>query len=353
MRTLMDQTYRGGFTAIVTPYSNDRKRVDFEGLQSLCEFQTKYGISGIVSVGTTGESPTLTWDEHIKAFQKTFNAVGSKARVIASTGSNSTAECLEATEHAKEIGIRHVLLVDPYYNGPSSLEIRKEYLEPVASAYPDISIIPYLIPGRCGTQILPQDLAIANDHYPNICAVKEATGDFENMKAIRKLCGNNFNILSGDDDKTLQMMLDTSIKASGVISVVSNVAPKSVQEMCGYALEGLADKAKSMANALQPLFNIVTVKTNEQTSRGPVTFKARNPLPIKTLMGILGLPGGPLRPPLGRMTKQGVELILSKARKVQAEHPEVFEPLTSFFGVDIDRRLTEDRYWRGWYYDGY
>jgi 4-hydroxy-tetrahydrodipicolinate synthase len=160
----MDQTYRGGFTAIVTPYSNDGTRIDFEGLRSLCEFQTKYGISGIVSVGTTGESPTLTWDEHIKTFQTTFNAVGSKAIVIASTGSNSTAECLEGTEHAKEMGIRHVLLVDPYYNGPNSLEIRKEYLEPVASAYPDIAIIPYVIPGRSGTQVLAQDLALAGEH---------------------------------------------------------------------------------------------------------------------------------------------------------------------------------------------
>jgi len=349
----MNQTYRGAFTAIVTPFSKDGKQMDFEGLQCLCEFQTKYGISGIVSVGTTGESPTLTWDEHIKAFQTTFDAVRSKATVIASTGSNSTTECLEGTERAKEMGIKHVLLVDPYYNGPSSLEIRKEYLEPVASVYPDLAVIPYIIPGRCGTQLLAQDLAIANEHYPNICAVKEATGDFENMKAIRKLCGNNFNILSGDDDKTLQMMLDASIQASGVISVVSNVAPKSVQEMCRYVLEGSAAKAKSVANALQPLFDIVTVKTNEQTSRGAVVFKARNPLPIKTLMGILGLPGGPLRPPLGRMTRQGLEVLISKARKVQAEHPEVFEPLTGVFDVDVDRRLTDNQYWRGWYYDGY
>lgn len=349
----MNHSYRGAFTAIITPFSKDGKQMDFEGLRSLCEFQTKCEISGVVSVGTTGESPTLTWDEHIKAFQKTFDAVGSKATVIASTGSNSTTECLEGTEHARQMGIKHVLLVDPYYNGPSSIEIRKEYLEPVASAYPDLGVIPYIIPGRCGTQLLAQDLAIAYEHYPNICAVKEATGDFENMKAIRKLCGNSFDILSGDDDKTLQMMLDTNIKASGVISVVSNVAPKSVQEMCRYALEGSAEKAKSVANALQPLFEMVTVKTNELTSRGPVAFKARNPLPIKTLMAILGAPGGPLRPPLGRMTKQGLEVLISKARKVQAEHSEVFEPLASFFDVDVERRLADNQYWRGWYYDDY
>ena len=349
----MAEAYRGAYTALVTPYSTDMKRVDFEGLRSLCEFQTKNEMSGIVSVGTTGESPTLTWDEHIKVFQETFDSAASKTRVIASTGSNSTSESLEGTGHALQMGIKDVLLVDPYYNGPSSLEIRKEYLEPVAAAYPEVRIISYVIPGRCGTQILAQDLAIAREHCPNICGVKEATGDFANMKAIRQLCGNEFNILSGDDDKTLQMMLDGTIKSSGVISVISNVAPKSIQQMCSYALKGLPDKATSVAKALQPLFDIVTVKTTEQTSNGPVTFKARNPLPIKTLMGILGLPGGPLRQPLGKMTKQGVEVLLSKARKIQAEHPEVFEPLTTFFDVDIDRRLTEGKYCLGWYYDGY
>ena len=349
----MNHVYRGAYTAIVTPLTRDGRQMDFDGLRTLSEFQAKYGISGIVSVGTTGESPTLTWDEHNKVFQATFDAVGSKVTVIASTGSNSTAECLEGTKHANDVGIRHVLLVDPYYNGPSSLEIRREYLEPVAADFPEMGVIPYIIPGRCGTQLLPQDLALAYEHYGNICAVKEATGDFANMKQIRKLCGNDFCILSGDDDKTLQMMLDADIKCSGVISVISNVAPKGVQDMCQYALKGEIEKARSVASALQPLFDIVTMKTTEETSRGQVAFKARNPLPIKTLMGVLGLPGGPLRPPLGRMTKQGHDLLLGQARKVQAEHPEVFEPLASFFDVDVDERLTNDRYWQGWYYDAY
>jgi len=352
-RTFMNETYNGAFTAIITPFSKDSKEIDWEGLRSLCEFQRESGISGIVSVGTTGESPTLTWDEHINAFQVTFDAVGSKVTVIASTGSNSTTECKEATTRARQMGIKHVLLVDPYYNGPSSLEIRREYLEPIAAAHPEIAVIPYIIPGRCGTQLLAQDLAIANRHYPNICAVKEATGDFENMKAIRRLCGDSFRILSGDDDKTLQMMLDAGIGALGVISVVSNLAPKSVQEMCRYALEGSVEKAKSIATALQPLFDIVTVKTNEQTNYGPVACKARNPLPIKTLMGILGLPGGHLRPPIGQMTKQGLELLINMARRIHTEHPAVFEPLSDFFDVDVDRRLTETQYRSGWYYDGY
>ncbi len=349
----MNPEYKGAYTAIVTPFTRDSRQIEFDNLRLISEFQAKYGISGIVSVGTTGESPTLTWKEHNAAFKSTFDAVDSKVTVIASTGSNNTTESLEGTKTAFDMGIRDVLLVDPYYNGPSSLEVRREYLEPVAAAFPQVRIIPYIIPGRTGTQLLPQDLALANERYRNICAVKEATGDFNNMKSIRKLCGSDFTILSGDDDKTLQMMLDPEIKCSGVISVVSNVAPKSVQEMCQFALKGDINSARSVANALQPLFNIVTVKTVEQTNRGPVQFKARNPLPIKTLMGILGMPGGPLRRPIGRMTKQGLKIILDQARKIHEQHPEVFEPLATFFNIDVAERLTNDRYLEGWYYDGY
>jgi len=345
-------SYRGAITAIVTPFESHDKRMDYDGLRRLCQFQTECGISGIVSVGTTGESPTLTWEEHNKAFQTTFDTVGSKITVIASTGSNSTTECYEGTRHAKDMGIRDVLLVDPYYNGPSSLEIRKEYLEPVASGFPDVGVIPYIIPGRSNTQLLPQDLAIASQKYPNISAVKEATGDFENMKQIRKLCGNNFTILSGDDDKTLLMMLDPAIKAAGVISVVSNVAPKAVQEMCQYALKG-DKRAVKIANALKPLFEIVTVKTTENTAKGKVPFKARNPVPIKTLMGVLGMPGGQLRPPLGKLTKQAIEILIEKARVVQKDHPEVFKPLTDSFDIDVEDRLTNEKYRRGWYYETY
>jgi 4-hydroxy-tetrahydrodipicolinate synthase len=170
------------------------------------------------------------------------------------------------------------------------------------------------------------------------------------MKQIRKLCGPEFTILSGDDDKTLQMMLDVDIKSSGVISVVSNVAPKTVQDMCQSALRGEIERARSLATALKPLFDIVTVKTTEQIESGPVGFKARNPLP---LMGILGLPGGALRQPLGKMTKQGLNIVLDQARKIETEHPEVFEPLEQFFDVNVNERLTDNRFRKGWYYDDY
>src|SRR3990170_1005323 len=257
--------FSGCYTALVTPFRSNRE-VDYEGLQRLVEFQLSQGVSGILACGTTGESPTLDWNEHNKVTERVHEYVGSRGLTIAGTGSNSTQEAIEGTVHATHIGVKAVLLVDPYYNGPSSLEIRREYVEPIARQFPEIQVIPYVIPGRTGTQLLPQDIALLNQQYPNVSAVKEATGDLENMKLTRKLCGGNFNILSGDDDKTYAMMTTPEIAATGVISVTSNIAPRAVQDMTHYILDGNIEEAKELAQALQPLFAIVTVKTQEQTS---------------------------------------------------------------------------------------
>ncbi|OEU62808.1 MAG: 4-hydroxy-tetrahydrodipicolinate synthase, partial [Desulfobacterales bacterium S5133MH16] len=219
----------GCFTAIVTPFKNDT--VDYEGLGKLSEFQIKNGITGILAVGTTGESPVLSWDEHNRVIEMVAEKSKDKCICIAGAGSNNTKESLEGTKHAVAVGADAVLLVDPYYNGPSSLEIRREYIAPVAEAAPDIEIIPYVIPGRTGAQLLPEDLAILNQTYKNVNMVKEATANLENMRSTRKCCGPDFTILSGDDGMTFEMMLDPQIKASGVISVTSNVAPGPITEM--------------------------------------------------------------------------------------------------------------------------
>jgi 4-hydroxy-tetrahydrodipicolinate synthase len=213
-----------------------------------------------------------------------------------------------------------------------------------------VQVIPYVIPGRTGTQLLPQDIAILFQQYPNVSAVKEATGDLENMKLTRKLCGENFTILSGDDDKTFAMMNTPEIAASGVISVTSNIAPRAVSDMTHYILDGNTDEANEIAQALQPLFAIVTVKTQEQTPYGPVACKARNPLAYKTLMNVLGMPSGPCRQPLGKMTKNGLEIVLSNTRKVYENNPEILRPIEEFFGVNLNERLNNERFWEGLYY---
>ena len=344
--------FKGCYTALITPMNEEG--VDYSGLEKLVEFQVSSGISGILAVGTTGESPTLDWDEHNNVIERVYEYAKGKCGIIGGTGSNSTAETIIATKHAKECGVSAVLLVDPYYNGPSSLEIRREYLEPLAKSFPKTSIIPYIIPGRTGTQLSAQDLAMAYSKYPNICAVKEATGDLGNMKLIRKCCGKEFDILSGDDDKTYDMMVDPDIKASGVISVVSNIAPRAVQQMTEYLNKGDIEKGKELAKALQPLFDtIVTAKTQEDTPYGTVMCKARNPLAVKTFMNIVGMPSGKLRQPLGKMTKKGIQVVLDAAKKVLANNPEIFQPIQDFFGVDMEERLNDTKYHKGLYYEKY
>jgi len=338
------------YTALITPMKKDFK-IDYEGLRSLVEFEVREGIKGILAVGTTGESPTLDWQEHNKVIEKTHEHINGRCLTIGGTGSNSTWESIKGTEHAYDFGVRCVLLVDPYYNGPSSLEIRKEYVEPIARKFPEVQVIPYVIPGRTGTQLLPQDLAILHSQLPNVNAVKEATGNLDNMRLTRKLCGEKFDILSGDDDKTYAMMTMPEIGASGVISVASNVVPGPTQRFVKSILEGKSDEAERLLGALKPLFSMVTVTTQEETSFGTVICKARNPLPYKTLMNVLGMPAGPSRPPLGKMSKKGLDTVLNVARTVYQNTPEILKPVEDFFDVDLSKRLYDEKNWRGLAYD--
>ncbi|HEX7483484.1 MAG TPA: 4-hydroxy-tetrahydrodipicolinate synthase, partial [Candidatus Bathyarchaeia archaeon] len=336
-------TFSGCYTALITPMNSNRQ-VDYKGLQDLVDFQIKNGVKGLLAVGTTGESPTLDWNEHSKVIEKVHEYSSNRCLTIAGTGSNSTQEAIDGTEHAQNAGINCVLLVDPYYNGPSSMEIRREYIEPIASQFPEVQVIPYIIPGRTGTQLFPQDLAILHEQYSNVRCVKEATGDLKNMELTRQVCGADFDILSGDDDKTYTMMVSPDIAASGVISVVSNIAPGAVVDMIHYVLDGNEEAASVISQALQPLFNIVTVKTQEQTPYGQVACKARNPLACKTLMNILGMPSGPCRQPLGKMTRNGLEVVLINARRVYESNPQIFKPITDYFGVDLKERLYNEKY---------
>jgi len=189
--------FNGCTTALITPM-NQNQQVDYEGLRRLVDFQIQEGVKGLLAVGTTGESPTLNWGEHSKVIEETSEYAGNRCLTIAGTGSNSTQEAIEGTQHAQDAGVDAVLLVDPYYNGPSSTEIRREYIEPIARQFPEIQVIPYIIPGRTGCQLLPQDLAILHQQYPNVRCVKEATGDLKNMELTRQFCGEDFEIISGD-----------------------------------------------------------------------------------------------------------------------------------------------------------
>jgi 4-hydroxy-tetrahydrodipicolinate synthase len=342
----------GCFTAIATPFMDDGT-VDYDGLDQLAEFQITNGITGIVAVGTTGESPVLSWDEHNKVIEAIAKKTKGRCLCIAGTGSNNTTESFEATKHAAEVGADAVLLVDPYYNGPSSLEIRREYVTPIAAANPNIKIIPYIIPGRTGAQMLPEDLAILYKSYPNVSCVKEATANLENMRRTRQCCGDNYTIMSGDDGMTYEMMIDPEIKAAGTISVTSNVAPKALTRMVELLNEGNQSEANTLMMQLQPLFSLVTVTTTEKTPYGDVSCRARNPSAYKAMLAILGMPSGGCRPPLGRLTENGLNVVLDGLRRVYSYSPEILRPIEEFFNVDIGQRLEDPKIREGLYYKNY
>ena len=344
--------FKGCYTALVTPMRNDGG-VDYDGLERLIEFQIESNIQGVLAVGTTGESPTLLWEEHNEVIERTVKLAKDRCLSIAGTGSNSTKETLAGSEHAAHVGADAVLLVDPYYNGPSSLEIRREYVEPVAKEFPQVQVIPYIIPGRTGTMMHVEDLAMLAAYYPNVSSVKEATGDLVNMAKTRRICGENFTILSGDDDKTVAMMKSPDIRAAGVISVMSNILPGPIQRLTELLNEGNAEEADQLAAAMAPIFGCVGVTTEEETPYGSVECKARNPLAVKSLMNILGMPSGPTRRPLGKMTRKGINVALNAARQAHSNDPTLLAPIGAFFGVDIDARLADKRLLDALVYDAY
>ncbi len=338
------ERFEGCWTAMVTPF--DRKgEVDYEGLEKNIQFLIENG-SNLVPTGTTGESPTLDWKEHDRVITKTVKFAKGKAFVIAGTGSNSTKEALRGSKHAIEVGAQGVLLVDCYYNGPSSLELRTQYYEVIAKAFRKAFVVPYVIPGRTGTKLEVEDLAILHRKFRNVRAVKEATGDLERMAKTRTLCGEDFDILSGDDDKTFEMMTRQDIRASGVISVMSNIVPGPINEMVKAILRGEMERANSLKEVLDPLFKVVTVNTVESYEGFDVPCKFRNPLAIKTMMKGLGLPSGPCRSPLGKMTPKGIEVVRNALKTVYEKDKEVLRPLQEFYKVNVEERIMNDRYWK-------
>lgn len=333
----------GVMTAIITPFNAD-KSIDGTGFDQLIRFQHSQGAVGIIPSGTTGESSTLSEVEHDFINSRALILCRGKLFVLGGCGANNTDEAICRVGKFFKAGGRAVLLVDPYYNGPSSLEIRKEYYEPIAKMFPGVAIVPYIIPGRTGCKLLPGDLAILAKKFPNIVAVKEATGDFANMRMVKHMAPEGFQIFSGDDDKTFDMMDTAGIDACGVISVISNIAPLAVSMMCQALIAGEIEGAKIVRNKLEPLFKLVTIFAPSDSQEGE-NDKFRNPLPIKTMMNVLGMPSGPCRRPLGKMSLLGLNKVREGLTFVWRNNPEVLKPIEEFFHVNLDRRLASDRIW--------
>jgi 4-hydroxy-tetrahydrodipicolinate synthase len=335
-------------TALVTPFHRDGS-VDRAKFEKLVEFQIAYGVSGLVPCGTTGEAPALT-DEETRLLVEVAVRAKKTASVIAGTGSNSTKKAVHATVLVERLGADAALVVDSYYNGPSSFELRTEYYERVLAAC-DLPIVPYVIPGRTGCALSAADLAILHLAAPRrVPAVKEATGDLARMRADRALAGATLVILSGDDALTLPMMRDPEIGAAGVISVMANLAPKGVADLVAALGRGDTARADAISSMLGPLFDSVGVKAKATRTlpdgrSAEVVDVFRNPVPIKAMLAGLGIIEPVFRPPHGKLTKEGVALCRGALASVHSRHPEALAPAAEFFGIDVAARLADDEAW--------
>jgi len=271
--------FKGVFPAIITPFKEDFS-LDEEGLRSNIEHLQRSGIAGIVPCGTTGESATLTFEEHKKVVEIAVDC--SKVPVIAGTGSNNTREALELTRHAADAGAHAALLITPYYNKPNDRGMF-EHFKTIAEKC-NIPIILYNVPKRTGIDLKPE-LVAKLSRIANILAIKEASGSLTQVsQIIEQTRGCDFTVLSGDDDLTLPIM---SLGASGVVSVVANVAPRKTVAMVDAVLSGDLEKARALHYELLPLVRAMFLETN--------------PIPVKTAYKLMGLAAGPLRLPLASM----------------------------------------------------
>lgn len=266
---------QGAFTAMITPFTDNC--VDVQRLRELTEKQIEAGIDGLVPVGTTGESPTLSHDEHRLVIEEVVQRAGGRVKVIAGTGSNATAEALELTRHAQKVGADAALMVNPYYNKPTQEGLYRHFAT-VADAV-EIPIVLYNIPGRCGVA-LSVDTIVRLSQHDNIIAVKEATGSLDVSSEIATRC--DLTILSGDDSLTLPIM---AVGGRGVISVVSNLLPHRVKALTTAALADDFEQARELHQKLFPLCRAML-------------GLATNPIPIKTAMKLADLDNGELRLPM-------------------------------------------------------
>lgn len=265
-------------TAMVTPFKGVGD-VDYEVAAQLASHLANHGSDGLVVCGTTGESPTLTWDEEYQLFQVIKLAVAGRAKVLAGTGSNSTHEAIEATRKAAALGLDGALLVVPYYNKPPQ-EGLYEHFKAIATAVPDLPIMLYNVPGRTGQNLQPETIARLAD-FPNIVAIKEASGSLDQASQIRRLTALDFEIYCGDDSLTLPVL---AVGGTGVVSVASHLVGDQMQKMVQHFFEGRPQDAASIHLQLLPLFKAL--------------FLTANPIPVKAALRLQGWAVGNTRLPL-------------------------------------------------------
>src|SRR5436305_8432668 len=273
--------FRGTFTALVTPFREDA--IDFNALQNLIKSQIAAGIDGIVAVGTTGESPTLTHDERKEVIRCAIETANRRCLVLAGTGSYSTREAIAITEEAEKLGVDGALLVAPYYNKPSQEGLFRHF-SAIAKSTP-LRLMLYNIPGRCGVDIAAETVARIQDDCPNVVSIKEAGGNVDRVSELRARLPGAFTVLSGDDGLTLPFL---AAGAVGLVSVASNLLPAEMCELVGAFANGDLNRAERLHRKLYWLFKDLFIEPN--------------PVPIKTALSWRGNMSAEVRLPLCEMS---------------------------------------------------
>ena len=281
--------FKGAGVAIVTPMKADGE-VNYDVLGEMLEAQIQGGTDAIIICGTTGESATLTEEEHSAVIRYAIKKVNKRIPVIAGTGSNCTATAIKLSKEAEKDGADGLLLVTPYYNKATQNGLIAHYTA-VANAV-NIPIILYNVPSRTGCNLLPETIAKLVKNVKNIVGVKEASGNISQIAKVKLLCGDDVDLYSGNDDQVLPIL---SLGGIGVISVLSNVAPKETHDMVMDYLNGDLEKAREMQLKALPLINAL--------------FSEVNPIPVKKAMSFMGWEAGPLRAPLSEMEDAHAEVL--------------------------------------------
>jgi len=270
--------FKGTFTAIITPFSDGK--IDEEAFRKHIELQVEGGVEGIVPVGTTGESPTVDEDEHLEIIRIAVEAAAGRIKVVAGTGANSTSEAIHLTEAAEKLGVDGSLQVTPYYNKPPQEGIFQHYK--AISECTQLPILLYSVPGRSVVSIAPETAARLAADCDNVIAIKEAGGDPDRVDLLKAALPDDFQILSGDDPLTIEFMRRGAV---GLVSVATNIIPAPMSELVRHMLAGETEKAQSIHDQYEPLFNtLMGIETN--------------PIPVKAASAMMGLCKPEIRLPL-------------------------------------------------------
>ncbi len=287
--------FKGAITALVTPFKDGK--LDEESYRKFIEWQIEEGIDGLLPCGTTGESATLSHEEHKDVIRICIEQAKGRVPVLAGTGSNNTKEAIELTKFAKDMGADAVLLITPYYNKPTQEGLLAHY-KAIAKEV-SIPMVVYNVPGRTGVNILPSTLQKLKKEIPEVIGIKEATGNLKQVSEIVKACGEDFCVLSGDDFTTLPLL---SVGGRGVVSVVSNILPKKTSDMCNLYLNRDTEKAKEIHYDLFPIAKAMFLETN--------------PIPVKTALALMGKMELEFRLPLINMKPENED----KLKKILKTH---------------------------------